>query len=91
MGEYRQSQSDCLGEVWRMSPEAIIIVVAFLIVGTVVGWFSQKSYAAHGDVKVAKNRLSGGRRTRWRAGVWALVLGVITLLALVDILHPHRH
>lgn len=74
-----------------MSPEAIGAVVVFLVVGGAVGWYSQKTYAAHADVKVAKTRLSGGRRTRWRSGVWAIVLGVITLLALVDILHPGRH
>jgi hypothetical protein len=72
-----------------MSKTAIAIVVVFLVVGSAVGWYSQKSYSAHGDVKVAKTRLKGGRRTRWRSGLLALVLGVITFLAVRDIIHPH--
>jgi hypothetical protein len=73
---------------WQMSPAAIGLVIIFLAVGTVVGWHSQKTSAAHGDVKVAKNRLRGGRRTRWRSGVLVLIIAVIMLLAVKDFLHP---
>jgi hypothetical protein len=72
-----------------MSPAAIGLVIIFLVVGCVVGWYSQKTTAAHGDVKVAKNRLAGGRRTRWRSGVVVIVLGLVVLLAVRDVLHPH--
>jgi hypothetical protein len=49
---------------------------------------ARRSGPAHSDVKVAKTRLSGGRRTRWRSGVVVLILGIITLLAFADVLHP---
>ncbi len=68
-----------------MTTAAIGVVVIFLVVGTVVGWHSQKSYAAHGDVKVAKNRLRGGRKTRWRSGLLVLIVVVVVLLAFKDI------
>lgn len=55
--------------------------IIFLIVGSVLGWYGQKSYAAHGDVKVAKNRLRGGRKTRFSAGLW--VAGIAVGLILV--------
>jgi hypothetical protein len=71
-----------------MSPAAIGLVVVFLVVGCLLGWYSQKTTAAHGDVKVAKTRLAGGRRTRWRSGIVVLVVGVIVLLAVKDALHP---
>jgi hypothetical protein len=73
---------------WRMSPAAIGLVVIFLVVGCVLGWYSQKTTAAHGDVKVAKTRLAGGRRTRWRSGILVLIVGVIIVLAVKDALHP---
>ena len=50
-----------------MSPAVIGTAIVVLIVAAVLGWHGQKSYAAHGDVKVAKNRLRGGRKTRLRS------------------------
>src|SRR5262249_7336639 len=52
---------------WGMTPAAIGFVIVFMIVGLVTGWHGQKTVAAHADVKVAKNRLRGGRKTRWRS------------------------
>jgi uncharacterized membrane protein len=72
-----------------MSVTAIGLIIVFLVVGCVVGWYSQKTSAAHGDVKVAKNRLAGGRKTRWRSGVVVLVLAAVVILAVRDVLHPH--
>jgi hypothetical protein len=71
-----------------MSPAAIGLIIIFLVVGCLVGWYSQKTSAAHGDVKVAKTRLAGGRRTRWRSGIVVLILGLVVLLAVRDVLHP---
>jgi len=72
-----------------MSPTAIGLIVIFLVIGSLIGWFSQKTTAAHSDVKVAKTRLHGGRRTRWRSGVAVIVIGVIVLLAVRDVMHVH--
>ncbi len=71
-----------------MSQAAIGVVIAFLAVGLVLGWYSNKTSQAHGDVKVAKTRLAGGRRTRWRSAVVVVILGLVTLLAVKDVLHP---
>jgi len=73
-----------------MTPVVIAVVVIFLIVGSVVGWHGQKSYAAHADVKVAKNRLRGGRKTRFRSGVWVLAIGAVLVLIAWDAL-SHTH
>src|SRR5262249_19898885 len=63
------------GAHWQMSPAAIGVVIIFLVVGCLLGWYSQKTTAAHSDVKVAKTRLAGGRKTRWRSFVVVVVVG----------------
>lgn len=70
-----------------MSPAVIGIVLIFLVIGTMLGWFSRKTYSAHDDVKVAKTRLSGGRQTRWRSGVWVVIIGILLALAASDLFH----
>jgi hypothetical protein len=70
-----------------MSPAVIGTAIVVLIVAAVLGWHGQKSYAAHGDVKVAKNRLRGGRKTRLRSGLWVLLLIVVILLIFKDAGH----
>ncbi len=71
-----------------MTPVAIGLTVAFLAAGLALGWFAQKTYAAHGDIKVAKTRMRGGRRTRWRSGLWAVLVGALLAIAVKDILFP---
>ena len=73
-----------------MSALLIGVVVIFLAVGSVLGWHGHTTYAAHGDIKVAKNRLRGGRKTRWRSGVWVFAIGVVILLAAWDALAHAR-
>jgi heme A synthase len=68
-----------------MSPAVTGTVVIFLGMGCALGWFTQKMFQAHGDVKVAKGRLSGGRKTRWRAGIFVVVLAIVLVLALKDV------
>lgn len=67
-----------------MTAIAIGAVAFFLVVGTGLGWHWQKSYAAHGDVKVAKNRLRGGRKTRLRSGIYAILIAIGIVLAFAD-------
>jgi len=70
---------------------AVGLIVLFLVIGCVLGWYSQKSTAAHSDVKVAKTRLRGGRRTRWRSGVLVICVAVLLVLAWKDIVFHHPH
>jgi hypothetical protein len=75
-------------EALAMSPAAIGLVIIFLVIGCLLGWYSQKTTAAHSDVKVAKTRLAGGRKTRWRSGILVFAVFVIVALAVKDVLHP---
>ena len=65
-----------------MRPGVLIIVIAFLAVGCWLGWHAQRAKSAHGDVKVAKSRLSGGRQTRMRSGLYVVGIGVLALLVI---------
>jgi hypothetical protein len=69
-----------------VSPTVTTTVLIFLVIGCALGWFSQKMYTAHGDVKVAKTRLTGGRRTRMRAGLLAIAIAIVVVFALRDVL-----
>ena len=69
-----------------MSAVVIGAVIIFLVIGSVLGWHGHTTYAAHGDVKVAKTRLRGGRKTRWRSGMWVLAIAVVIALAAWDAL-----
>lgn len=71
----------------EMAAAALGLVVVFLVIGAVVGWVGQKTYSAHADVKVAKNRLKGGRQTRWRGSVWVVVIAIVLILGSIDIFH----
>lgn len=71
-----------------MNPGALGAIVLFLVIGCLLGWFTQKTTAAHSDVKVARTRLSGGRKTRWRSAVLVLVIGAIIVLVFRDAVHP---
>jgi hypothetical protein len=73
-----------------MTAVVIGAIIIFLVIGSVLGWHGHTTYAAHGDIKVAKNRLRGGRKTRLRSGVWVFALGVVIALAAWDAF-THSH
>ena len=56
-----------------------------LLVGLYAGWHASQAHAAHGDVKSAKGRLRGGRKTRMRSGVTAIALLAVALIVLKDL------
>ena len=67
-----------------MTAVAIGGIAIFLVIGTGFGWHWQKSFAAHGDVKVAKTRLRTGRKTRLRSGIFAILIAIGIVLAFAD-------
>lgn len=71
------------------TPVVVGAAIIFLIVGSVLGWHGQRVSAAHSDVKVAKNRLRGGRKTRTNGGIW--VTGIVIGLILVVWFASHGH
>jgi hypothetical protein len=71
-----------------MSSGVVLIVIVFLAVGCMAGWHAQRAKMAHGDIKVGKGRVSGGRSTRMRSGLFVIVLiGVAVLVISALIRH----
>jgi type IV secretory pathway VirB2 component (pilin) len=60
---------------------AFVIAIVVIVVGCIMGWFANRTYVAHSDVKTTRTRISGYRRTRFRSGLIALIFIVIALLA----------
>jgi hypothetical protein len=56
-----------------------------LLVGLYTGWHANQAHAAHGDVKSAKGRLRGGRKTRLRSGVITIALLAVAVIMLNDL------
>jgi hypothetical protein len=56
-----------------------------LLVGLYAGWHANRAHAAHGDVKSAKGRMRGGRKTRVRSGAITIGLLMIALIVLKDL------
>jgi len=73
----------------EMTAVAIGGIALFLVIGTALGWHWQKSLAAHGDVKVAKTRLRGGRKTRLRSGIYAILIAIGVIIAFADFVRKH--
>ena len=65
-----------------MSPGVLVILVAFLAVGCMLGWHAQRAKAAHGDVRSTKGRLPGFRKERIRSGLYSLLLIAVVVLIL---------
>ena len=72
-----------------MSAAAYGLVVIFLCAGFALGWFANRSIAAHGDVKSTKNKLPGYRKTRHRNGIVALILAFVIGIVVFDLIRPH--
>jgi hypothetical protein len=63
-----------------MGSAAFAIAAVVLVVGLFLGWHAFRTYAAHGDIKVTHNRISGYRKTRLRSGLVMLAVVVVALL-----------
>jgi hypothetical protein len=63
-----------------MNAGVLIVMVGFLAAGCMIGWHAQRVRSAHGDIKVGKNRVSGGRAQRARSGLVVTALAILALL-----------
>ena len=69
-----------------MTSGVVLIVIVFLAVGCMVGWHAQRAKMAHGDIKVGKGRVSGGRQTRMRSGLFVIALVGLAILVMSDLI-----
>jgi hypothetical protein len=70
-----------------MGSAAFGLVIIFVAVGCVLGWYANRAHSAHGDVRTTRNRLPGFRRTRNRSGLIAIGVAVVMVLLVAGIIH----
>jgi hypothetical protein len=65
---------------------ALLIAAIVIVVGAIMGWFANRTYVAHSDVKTTRGRIAGYRRIRFRSGIIALVAIIVGVLAAAAVL-----
>jgi hypothetical protein len=73
-----------------MSPASYGLALVFLISGCALGWFANRSYVSHGDVKSTKAKIPGYRKSRHQNGIIAVILAVVIFVVVFDVIHPHK-
>lgn len=72
-----------------MSPASYGLVIIFLGAGMALGWYANRAYASHGDVKSTKAKIPGYRKSRHRNGVITAILAVVIAIVVFGMLRPH--
>jgi hypothetical protein len=74
-----------------MSSASYAVVVMVLGAGFALGWYANRAYAAHGDVKSTKAKIPGYRKSRHRNGLITVFLAFVIGVAVLGLLqHPHK-
>lgn len=72
-----------------MSPASYGLAIIFLGAGAALGWYANRAYASHGDVKSTKAKIPGYRRSRHRNGIITVVLAIVIAIVVFGLAHPH--
>lgn len=64
--------------------------LVFLVAGTALGWYANRSYAAHGDVKSTKKKIPGYRKSRHHNGIITIILAFVIGVVIFDLIRPHK-
>ena len=73
-----------------MSVASFGLVLLFLPAGFALGWYSNKAYASHGDVKSTKAKIPGYRKSRHRNGFITALLAFVICVVIIGFMHPHH-
>ena len=73
-----------------MSSASFGLVLITLCAGFALGWYANRAYAAHGDVKSTKAKIPGYRKNRHRNGFITILLAFGIGVVVLGLLHP-RH
>ncbi len=72
-----------------MSSASYGLALIFLGAGCALGWFANRTIAAHGDVKSTKRKIPGYRKARHRSGVVFILLAFVLFVVVFDLIRPH--
>lgn len=74
-----------------MSPGSFGLVLVFLAVGAVLGWYGNRAIASNDDVKSTKKKLPGFRKSRKHNGIIAISIAFVLLVIVFDVLRGMVH
>ncbi len=72
-----------------MSSASYGVALIFLGAGCALGWYANRAYASHGDVKSTKAKIPGYRKSRQHNGIITIVLALVIVVVVFDLLRPH--
>ncbi len=72
-----------------MSSASYGVALIFLGAGCALGWYANRSIAAHGDVKSTKRKIPGYRKARHHSGLVAIILAFVIVVVVFDLIRPH--
>jgi hypothetical protein len=73
-----------------MSSAYGLLVLMFLAAGFALGWYANRAYASHGDVKSTKAKIPGYRKSRHKNGVITALLAFGIGVLILGLLTPHH-
>lgn len=72
-----------------MSSASYGVALIFLGARCALGWYANRAYASHGDVKSTKAKIPGYRKSRQHNGIITIVLALVIVVVVFDLLRPH--
>ncbi len=73
-----------------MNAATYVLALLFLAAGFALGWYANRAYSAHGDVKSTKAKIPGYRKNRYKNGVVTAFLAFAIAVVILGILQPHH-
>lgn len=73
-----------------MSSSSYGLVLIFLGAGCALGWYANRSFAAHGDVKSTKKKIPGYRKSRHHNGIITVILALVIGVVVFNLISPHK-
>lgn len=73
-----------------MSSASYGLLLIFLTTGCVLGWYANRAFAAHGDVKSTKKKIPGYRKSRHRNGITTVILAFVIGLVVFGLIRVHH-
>ena len=73
-----------------MSSSSYGLVLIFLAAGCALGWYANRSFAAHGDVKSTKKKIPGYRKSRHHNGIITVILALVIGVVVFNLISPHK-
>jgi hypothetical protein len=73
-----------------MSSASYELILISLAAGCTLGWYANRAYAAHGDVKSTKKKIPGYRKARKHNGIITAILVLVISVVVFNLIQVHH-